>query len=131
MKKNIKYPDRLSITCIAHDVTQSVQLATRSEYPIMSEEQFKKAVWLIRNGPKKDSSNEEKLSFYKYYKQATEGDVKGSQPWAVQMESRAKWDAWDSVKGMDKEEAMRLYVELIAKSDPDWEKNEALKDYSE
>ena len=65
----------------------------------MSEEQFKKAVWLIRNGPKKDSSNEEKLSFYKYYKQATEGDVKGSQPWAVQMESRAKWDAWDSVKG--------------------------------
>ncbi len=42
-------------------------------------------VWLIRNGPPKaDSSTEEKLAFYKYFKQATEGDVQGSQPWAVQ-----------------------------------------------
>jgi diazepam-binding inhibitor (GABA receptor modulating acyl-CoA-binding protein) len=65
----------------------------------MSEEQFKQAVWLIRNGPKKDSSTEDKLSFYKLYKQVTEGDVTGSQPWAVQIESRAKWDAWNSVKG--------------------------------
>lgn len=65
----------------------------------MSEAQFKKAVWLIRNGPKKDSSNDEKLAFYKYYKQATEGDVQGAQPWAIQVESRAKWDAWNEVKG--------------------------------
>lgn len=43
-------------------------------------------VWLIRNGPPKaDSSTEEKLAFYKYFKQATEGDVQGSQPWAVQV----------------------------------------------
>ena len=33
------------------------------------EARFKKAVWLIRNGPKRSSSNETKLSFYKYYKQ--------------------------------------------------------------
>ena len=33
------------------------------------EEKFKKAVWLIRNGPKQDSSNETKLNFYKYFKQ--------------------------------------------------------------
>lgn len=66
----------------------------------MSELQFKKAVYLIRNGPPAaDSSNESKLSFYKFYKQATEGDVTGSQPWAVQLEARAKWDAWNSVKG--------------------------------
>ncbi len=36
---------------------------------------FKKAVWLIRNGPKTSSSNETKLIFYSYFKQATEGDV--------------------------------------------------------
>lgn len=36
---------------------------------------FKKAVWLIRNGPKKNSSNDTKLMFYSYFKQATEGDV--------------------------------------------------------
>lgn len=36
---------------------------------------FSKAVWLIRNGPKTSSSNETKLIFYSYFKQATEGDV--------------------------------------------------------
>ena len=47
---------------------------------IMSlDERFSRAVWLIRNGPPKDSSNETKLAFYKYYKQATEGDVTGAQ----------------------------------------------------
>ena len=60
--------------------------------------------------------------------QATEGDVKGSQPWAVNLEARAKWDAWNSIKGMSKEEAMQLYIELM--EDPDvWENHEALKDY--
>jgi len=33
------------------------------------EARFKKAVWLVRNGPKLDSSNEQKLAFYKFYKQ--------------------------------------------------------------
>lgn len=60
------------------------------------------------NGP----TNEEKLLFYKYYKQATEGDCKGTQPWAVNYEARAKWDAWDSVRGLSKEDAMRKYCEL-------------------
>lgn len=56
---------------------------------------FEKAVFLIRNGPKDDSaSTDKKLKFYSYYKQATEGDVQGSQPWSVQFEARAKWDAW-------------------------------------
>ena len=54
------------------------------------------------------------------FDQATVGDVEGSQPWAVQMEARAKWDAWNSVKGMSKEEAMKQYVDLVTKGDPDW-----------
>jgi diazepam-binding inhibitor (GABA receptor modulating acyl-CoA-binding protein) len=34
------------------------------------EARFNKAVWLIRNGPPQaDSSNEDKLNFYKFYKQ--------------------------------------------------------------
>ena len=72
------------------------------------EARFKKAVWLIRNGPpQQDTSNDRKLEFYKLYKQATEGNVTGSQPWAVQIEARAKWNAWNSVKGMSKDEAMQ------------------------
>ena len=63
-----------------------------------------------------------------YCCQATEGDVKGSQPWAAQFEKRAKYDAWASVKGMSKEEAMQNYVELM--EDPDvWENHEKLKEY--
>jgi hypothetical protein len=33
------------------------------------EARFKKAVWLIRNGPKMEASNEMKLKFYGYFKQ--------------------------------------------------------------
>ena len=44
------------------------------------EARFKKAVWLIRNGPKADSSNDTKLLYYGFYKQATEGDVKVNSP---------------------------------------------------
>ena len=36
---------------------------------------------------------------YALFKQATTGDVSGGQPWAVQMEKRAKWDAHNEVKG--------------------------------
>ena len=59
------------------------------------------------------------------------GDVEGSQPWAVQMEARAKWDAWNSVKGMAKEEAMKQYAALLDAGNPDWEKHEALASYTE
>lgn len=95
----------------------------------MSEERFNKAVWLINNGPKKVSSSEVKLRYYKYYKQATVGDVEGSQPWATQLEARAKWDAWRSVKGMSKTEAMQKYVGLLEQADANWEMNEALSAY--
>lgn len=95
------------------------------------EERFKKAVWLIRNGPpQKDTSNATKLKFYQYYKQATEGDVTGSQPWAVQVEARAKWDAWNSVKGMSKEDAMHRYIDLLTQDDPEWEQHDALGNFS-
>jgi hypothetical protein len=52
--------------------------------------------------------------------QATVGDVEGSQPWAVQMEARAKWDAWNSVKGMSKEDAMSQYIAIVTKGDANW-----------
>ena len=57
------------------------------------------------------------------------GDVQGSQPWAVQLEARAKWDAWNSVKGMAKEEAMRNYVALISSQDSNWESQPCLANY--
>jgi hypothetical protein len=50
------------------------------------EKKFKRAVWLIRNGPPQEgTSTAQKLKFYSLYKQATEGDVTSAQPWAVQV----------------------------------------------
>ena len=49
-------------------------------------------------------SNEHLLELYALYKQATVGDVNTSQPWAVQMEARAKWDAWNAKKGQGQQQ---------------------------
>ena len=56
--------------------------------------------------------------------------AQGSQPWAVQLEARAKWDAWNELKGMDPEEAKRQYCALLDKDQPDWEANPALDAYT-
>ena len=62
--------------------------------------------------------------------QATLGDVQGSQPWMVNLEARAKWDAWAKLKGMSKEEAMQGYIDLMG--DPDvWENHDSLHSYEQ
>jgi acyl-CoA-binding protein len=53
------------------------------------------------------------LRIYGLYKQATEGDVAGSKPGMSDLVGRAKWDAWNGLKGTAKDDAMRQYVELI------------------
>ena len=55
-------------------------------------------------------TNAEKLACYGLYKQVTVGDNTTAQPWAVQMEARAKWDAWASRKGMSKPDAIAAYI---------------------
>lgn len=84
----------------------------------MSAANFDAAVEYVRSLPKNgpaDFSSGERLQFYGFFKQATEGDVKGSQPWAVQIEARAKWDAWNKLKGMSTDEAKAEYVKLLIK----------------
>ena len=53
------------------------------------------------------------LQIYSLYKQATVGDVEGKRPGFTDMVGRAKWDAWNAIKGKGKDEAMKEYVELI------------------
>jgi len=57
--------------------------------------------------------NDKLLELYGLYKQATVGDVNIAQPWAVQMEARAKWDAWNARKGLSQETARAEYVALV------------------
>ena len=54
------------------------------------------------------------LKIYALYKQATAGDVQGERPSFSDMVGRAKWDAWNGLKGTASEDAMRQYIDLIA-----------------
>jgi diazepam-binding inhibitor (GABA receptor modulating acyl-CoA-binding protein) len=53
------------------------------------------------------------LKIYGLYKQATAGDNTEKKPGFGDMVGRAKWDAWNGMKGTASEDAMRQYVELI------------------
>lgn len=52
-----------------------------------------------------------KLEFYKYYKQATIGDCNIDRPWSVYIKECSKWDAWNSIKGMEKQDAENNYID--------------------
>jgi diazepam-binding inhibitor (GABA receptor modulating acyl-CoA-binding protein) len=53
------------------------------------------------------------LKIYALYKQATAGDNTEKKPGFGDMVGRAKWDAWNGIKGTASEDAMRQYVDLI------------------
>ncbi len=52
-------------------------------------------------------------NLYKFFKQTTVGDINVECPWSWDMKGKAKWDAWNSVKGLSKEAARKMYVELV------------------
>jgi acyl-CoA-binding protein len=64
---------------------------------------------------RKKPDNATLLKLYSYYKQATEGDVKGDRPGAFDFVGGAKYDAWSKLKGMDKGEAMTNYIKQVDK----------------
>jgi diazepam-binding inhibitor (GABA receptor modulator, acyl-CoA-binding protein) len=53
------------------------------------------------------------LKIYALYKQATAGDNAEKKPGFGDMVGRAKWDAWNGLKGTSSEDAMQQYVDLI------------------
>lgn len=60
-------------------------------------------------------SNDNLLQLYALYKQATEGDVKGSRPGFLDLTGRAKFDAWATRRGLTNDKAMQAYVDLVEK----------------
>ncbi|MDO9203757.1 MAG: acyl-CoA-binding protein [Hydrogenophaga sp.] len=53
------------------------------------------------------------LKLYALYKQATAGDNTEKKPGFSDMVGRAKWDAWNGLKGTSSDAAMQQYVDLI------------------
>ncbi len=53
------------------------------------------------------------LKIYALYKQATAGDNADKKPGFGDMVGRAKWDAWNGLKGTSADDAMQQYIDLI------------------
>jgi diazepam-binding inhibitor (GABA receptor modulating acyl-CoA-binding protein) len=76
--------------------------------------QFEKAAQEVQSLPKKPD-NDTLLRLYALYKQATVGDAGGKRPGFTDPVGRAKYDAWEKIKGISKDQAMQQYIDLANK----------------
>lgn len=77
------------------------------------QEQFKTAADLVKKLAKEPTDGE-KLSVYGLFKQVTVGDCNIDKPKNVlDLKGKAKWEAWNSLKGKSKEDAMSEYVAKV------------------
>jgi acyl-CoA-binding protein len=75
-------------------------------------QQFDRAVADSKSLPERPD-NATLLKLYALFKQASSGDAGGERPGMVDFVARAKWDAWNGLKGTSGEDAMKQYVALI------------------
>ena len=82
------------------------------------QERFKAAAEQVKDLTSRPS-NEDLLSLYALYKQATEGDVSGDKPGMFDFKGAAKYAAWESIQGTSADSAMEQYIakvdELVVK----------------
>jgi diazepam-binding inhibitor (GABA receptor modulator, acyl-CoA-binding protein) len=78
-------------------------------------QQFEQAVADSKELSEKPS-NDTLLQLYSLYKQASEGDVNIEAPSnPFDFVAKAKYEAWDALKGKSKEAAMQEYIDLVSK----------------
>jgi acyl-CoA-binding protein len=53
------------------------------------------------------------LRLYALFKQGSDGDATGERPGFTDFVGRAKWDAWNALKGTPADDAMRQYIDLV------------------
>jgi acyl-CoA-binding protein len=66
------------------------------------------------NGLAKRPDNITLLRLYALYKQATAGDADDDAPGALDFVRRAKYEAWDEIRGTSADDAMQQYIHLVA-----------------
>lgn len=78
-------------------------------------EQFEKASVESKQLSEKPS-NETLLALYSLFKQGHEGDASAEyEGMPFDFVAKAKWDAWNELRGKTKEAAQQAYIELVAK----------------
>jgi len=77
------------------------------------DEQFNKAAEDVKNMTVRPT-DEELKEVYALFKQGTVGDVNTARPGMLDFKGKAKWDAWETKKGMTTESAKEAYVAKVA-----------------
>lgn len=89
--------------------------SNQNNYHMSIQEQFDQAVVRSKTLSEKPG-NDVLLQLYALYKQATEGNVNIDPPTNMfDFVAKAKFGAWEGLKGKAKEAAMQEYVDLIGK----------------
>ena len=78
------------------------------------DDNFKSAADRATKLPKRPP-NDLLLRLYALYKQGNEGDVTGDRPSFADFEGRAKFDAWNKIKGKSNDESKQDYISLVEK----------------
>ncbi|XP_007057109.1 acyl-CoA-binding protein isoform X1 [Chelonia mydas] len=78
----------------------------------MSQAEFDKAAEEVKQ-LKSQPTDEEMLYIYSHFKQATVGDINTERPGFLDFKGKAKWDAWNALKGIPKEEAVKAYIAKV------------------
>ncbi|MBS3896690.1 acyl-CoA-binding protein [Silanimonas sp.] len=73
---------------------------------------FEKAKEAVKSLPERPD-NDTLLRLYALFKQGSEGDAQGEKPGFFDFVGNAKYEAWEKLKGMPRDEAMTKYVELV------------------
>ncbi|MEL6675798.1 MAG: acyl-CoA-binding protein [Bacteroidota bacterium] len=76
------------------------------------EEQFLQAKADVQ-GLNQKPGNDVLLKLYGLYKQGTEGDVSLEKPGVFDFVAKAKYNAWEQLKGISTEEAQQQYITLV------------------
>merc|ERR1739842_73908 len=81
--------------------------------PNMSlDEQFKQTADDVSNKMNKKLTNDELKEIYALYKQGSVGDINTERPGMLDFKGKAKWDSWNSKKGMSQEDAKQKYIDF-------------------
>mmetsp|Transcript_23766 Transcript_23766/g.44118 ORF Transcript_23766/g.44118 Transcript_23766/m.44118 type:complete len:425 (+) Transcript_23766:235-1509(+) len=89
---------------------------------------FRSAVDHLKHTKTLEIGNDLKLRFYGLFKQATEGDCNATEPSRFNVVARAKWSAWNDLKGMEQKMAREEYTKRLKALDPTFELVAAGKD---
>ncbi|XP_022656601.1 acyl-CoA-binding domain-containing protein 7-like [Varroa jacobsoni] len=79
----------------------------------MSEAEFNQAAEEVKQLPAKPSTND-LLELYALFKQATIGDCNMACPGVFDLKGKAKWQTWNSKKGLSQEDARKQYIAKVA-----------------